>query len=95
MNRFDLARGTTAEVHVIYKNQRTYPFNEVFTPERLVSFGFPAGATVTASQLTEDQVRTALSQKYDVPLSEFADHFVEVNANGNITVRPNAEWGVN
>jgi hypothetical protein len=49
---------------------------------------------VSASNLNEDQIKAALSQHFDVGLGEFEDHYVEINPNGNITVRPNTTYGV-
>jgi len=81
-------------IHVVYDGEsKDLEFETVFPAERYAAIGIVAGTEVTASTVSQDNVRTALSQHFDVGLSEFNDHFVEINPNGNITVRPNATFG--
>ena len=42
---------------------------------------------------TDQDVRTALAQYFDVPAGKFAPYVVDRHANGNITVRPEAVFG--
>lgn len=79
-------------IHVVYggKNE-THEFNDVFRSDWLPTLGITG--TPTPSSLTQSQIRQALANFYDVNVNEFADHFIETNPNGNITVRPNAKWG--
>ena len=67
-----------ATIHVIYDGKT----------EDLASdeVGVPANAN-------GEQIKTALAQHYDVATTEFRDHFVEINPNGNVTVRPNTPFG--
>jgi hypothetical protein len=83
-----------AKVHVVY-NGRTEDlgFDEVFPQERLANIGIPEGTEPSVRTLNSEQVKTALAQHYDVGRGEFQDHFVELNPNGNITVRPSTEFG--
>ena len=81
-------------VHVIYNGRNEdLPFEQLFTPERMASVGIAEGTVISSSNITEDQVKHALSQYYDVGVGEFVDHFVELNPNGNVTVRPNTPFG--
>ena len=82
------------EGHVVYDGQnKDLNFDEVFPADRFAAIGIPEGTVVSASSVTEQQVKAALAQFFDVGLGEFEDHFVEINPNGNITVRPNASFG--
>jgi len=47
----------------------------------------------TPEQAAADFALEVLSQYYDVGVGEFDDHFVELNPNGNVTVRPNTPFG--
>jgi hypothetical protein len=92
MNRYDSAN---PKVHVVYNGRNEdLTFAVLFPQERLQNIGIPAGMEVNAGTLNQDQVRTALAQHFDVGINEFADHHVEFATNGNITVRPNTEFGV-
>lgn len=82
-------------VHVLYKGRtEDLEFEQVFPVGRFQAIGIPEGTTVSASNLTEGQIKAALSQHFDVGLGEFEDHYVEINPNGNVTVRPNTTYGV-
>lgn len=81
-------------VHVVYNGEsKDLEFDTVFSTERLAAIGIADGTEVSASTVSQENVRTALAQHFDVGLSEFSDHYVEINPNGNITVRPNATFG--
>lgn len=80
-----------SEIHVAYKGQKTFDFNDVFSTEALSVLGI--SGTPTASTLSESQISDALARHMDVPRADFNDMYIERNANGNITVRPNAVWG--
>jgi len=83
-----------AKVHVVY-NGRTedLDFDTIFPPDRFTNIGIPEGTVPSVNNLNPEQVKTALAQHYDVGLGEFGNHFVEMNPNGNITVRPNTTFG--
>ncbi len=84
-----------ASVHVIYKGQtQDIEFDALFTAERRANMGIDPNAVLTASNVTEAQLKQALAQYFDVGLGEFNDHYVEMNPNGNATVRPNTTFGV-
>lgn len=83
-----------ATVHVKYAgNSHTIDFDELFPAERYTAIGIPAGTDVSPSTVTDQHVKTALAQHFDVALDEFEALFVEFNPNGNITVRPEAVFG--
>lgn len=82
-----------AKIHVIYNGTNDFTLEEIFPEERFANIGIPEGTVPSTSTLNSDQVKTALAQHFDVGLGEFADHFVEMNPNGNITVRPNSGFG--
>ena len=81
-------------VHVVFRGRNDdLELQDIFPEHRLDSIGVERGSEVTPQSVSEQQVKTALSLHYDVPNSEFTDHYVEINPNGNITVRPNATFG--
>lgn len=83
-----------ATVHVVYDGRNDdLELNQVFSAERLEAIGVTAGRKITSRNVTEAQVKNALAAWYDRPVSELNDHYVEMNPNGNITVRPNAKFG--
>jgi hypothetical protein len=81
-----------AKVHVIYNGTHDLDFSRVFPPERYANIGIPEASEITSSTLTEQQVKTALAQHFDVGINEFRDHHVSFDPTGNITVRPDAEF---
>jgi len=81
-------------IHVKYEGRSdAIEFDSLFPAERYVSIGIAPGTTPTPQTVTDAQVRIALAQHYDVGLDEFEEHFIEINPNGNITVRPEAVFG--
>jgi hypothetical protein len=81
-------------VHVMIRGrQEDLSFEELFPVERHEALGIPSGTAVLPSTVTEVQIRMALAQKYDVGIGEFSESFIEINPNGNITVRPNTPFG--
>jgi hypothetical protein len=81
-------------VHVKYEGRSDdIEFSTLFPRERLAALGMDANADPTPQTVTQQQIRTALAQHYDRGLGEFDDMYVEVNPNGNITVRPEATFG--
>ena len=81
-------------VHLKYEGRsETIEFDVLFPTERYASIGIAAGTTATPQTVSEQQIRLALAQHFDVGLDEFEEHFIEINPNGNITVRPEAVFG--
>lgn len=81
-------------VHVTYNNSsHDLDFEQVFPEHRHEAIGIQSGAEVSPHTVSETHIRNAVAQHFDVSNSEFADHFVEINPNGNITVRPKATFG--
>ena len=81
-------------VHVMFRgNTDDLKFEEIFPEERYVALGLEPGFIPTQSNVSQDQIRMALAQHYDVGLGEFSDHHIEINSNGNITVRANTTFG--
>jgi hypothetical protein len=82
-----------SQIHVAYdgKNQ-DLEFDEVFPVERRAGLGLSEGV-ISSSTVTPDQVKQAVAQFYDVGIAQFNDYYVEINPNGNITVRPDATFG--
>jgi len=82
-------------VHVKYEGRSDdIEFGDLFPQDRLASMGFAEGAAPTPQTVTQQQIRIALAQHYDRGVNEFDPFYVEVNPNGNITVRPEATFGV-
>jgi len=83
-----------ADIHVMFRGrQDDLKFDELFPVERYEALGIPAGTEVTSLTVNDSQIRMALAQKYDVGLNEFRDQYIEINPNGNITIRANVPFG--
>jgi hypothetical protein len=81
-------------VHVKYEGRsEDIEFDALFAQDRLASIGIPAGVVPTPQSVTQQQIKVALAQHFDRGLTEFDEMYVEVNPNGNITVRPEAVFG--
>lgn len=81
-------------VHVMFRgNTNDIKFENLFPEERYEALNIAVGVTPTSSSVNQDQIRMALAQHYDVGLDEFSDHHIEINSNGNITVRANTTFG--
>lgn len=81
-------------VHVIFKGQNEdLDLQELFPEDRFENLNIEQGTVITANTINQDMVRRALSYHYDVSVDEFEDHYVEINPNGNVTVRPEATFG--
>jgi hypothetical protein len=83
-----------AGIHVIYGAQtKDLTFDQLFPADQRQVLGIPEATVLTSSNVTEDQVKRALASYFDVGVGEFEDHAVELNPNGNITVRPDTPFG--
>lgn len=83
-----------SDVHVMYQGQQDdFSFEELFPEDRYEAIGIDTDTVVTPKSVNDTQIRAALAQKYDVGLNEFNDHHIEINPNGNITVRANTPFG--
>jgi len=81
-------------VHVKYEGRsEDIEFGTLFQQDRLAGMGIPEGAMPTPQTVTQQQMRVALAQHFDKGIDEFNDFYVEINPNGNITVRPEAGFG--
>jgi len=81
-------------VHVMFRgNTDDFIFEDLFPAERYEQLGIAANITPTPSTVTQDQIVMALAQYYDVGIGEFVDHKIEINKNGNITVRADTVFG--
>ena len=81
-------------IHCTFRGrQYDFDFFEIFAPDRYVAIGIPEDFDVKPNTVTQDQVKMALAQKFDVGVGEFDEDFVEINPNGNITVRPDTVFG--
>jgi len=74
-------------------NTDDFVFEDLFPVERYQQLGIVEGTTPTPSTVSQDQIVMALAQHYDVGVGEFSDHKVEINKNGNITVRADTVFG--
>ena len=81
-------------IHVMYEGTHDLGFEEVFTPERKTSIGLAEDAEITSRDLSNNQIKAALAQHFDVGVNEFDDHYVDIAPNGNITVRPSTPFGI-
>jgi len=83
-----------ATVHVKFRNQsQDFDLTTLFPQGRLQALGVAEGAADNVQDLSDTQIKTAVSDHLDVALSEFSDYTIERHANGNATVRPDAEFG--
>lgn len=80
-------------VHVKYEGSQDIEFEELFPQERLASLGVAEGVAPTPQSVTQQQIKLALAQHFDKGAGEFDAFYVEINPNGNITVRPEATFG--
>lgn len=81
-------------VHVMFRgSQEDFDFDILFSRERLSLIGFNSNTPINPNNVTVDQVKMALAQNYDVGITEFQDHHVDISKNGNITVRANTPFG--
>lgn len=83
-----------SNLHVRYNGESyNISFDDIFTNERLEGIGVDPNAEFNANQLNPEQIKMAISQHFDVAVSEFNDFQVEYHKNRNITVRPDAVFG--
>lgn len=81
-------------VHVMFRgSQDDFDFNILFSRERLSLIGYNSDVEINPNNVTADQIKMALAQNYDVGITEFQDHYIDINKNGNITVRANTPFG--
>ena len=80
-------------IHVVYNGKtEDFEFDTVFSREKLPGLGITVD-NITPQQVTHDQIKLAMAQQFDVGVNEFNDFFIEINSNGNITVRPQTTFG--
>lgn len=81
-------------IRVVYGGRNEdLEFDQVFREDRLSSLGLTTMPDI--GSISADTIRRALTYYYDVDEEEFSSHFIEINQQThNITVRPNAKWGV-
>ena len=81
-------------VHIVYNGRKEdLTFDQLFPADRLQSMGIREGMEINANTLTQENIRMALAQHYDVGLDEFQDHYIEFQNSGNIVVRPDTTFG--
>jgi hypothetical protein len=68
------------------------PFEQIFTPENLAAAGINEGVASTA--MSSQNVKQLSANYIDCPLSDFDAYEVDFHKNLNITLRPEAEFGV-
>lgn len=84
-----------SKVHIIYDgNTEDINLEDLFPENRREQLGIAAGTELIADNVTADQIKRALVDHYDRPATEFEELIVEHHKTGNITVRPNATFGV-
>ncbi len=57
------------------------------------SYDIPMNELYLGTASSDEAIRTALAQHFDVAVARFAAYVVERHANGNMTVRPEAVFG--
>ncbi len=84
-----------SEVHILYRGQtHDIDLENLIPPEDRAGLGIAEDAELTSGNLTGDQIKRALANHFDQPLSEFEELIVDFHKTHDITVRPNAEFGV-
>ena len=82
-------------VHVIYDgNTQEIELEDLVPMEDRAGLDIAEDAELTSGSLSSDQIKRALANHFDKPLDEFNELIVENHKNGNITVRPNATFGI-
>jgi len=80
-------------IHVLYDGQtKDFDFDTLFAQDRLPGLGIIA-ESVTPANVSQENIKTAVAQEFDVDMSTFEGYFIENNPNGNITVRPQTTFG--
>lgn len=84
-----------SEVHLIY-NGRTedIDLNDLFPNDRRTELGIEEDIELSPDSINAEQIKKALVHHFDQPETEFNELVVEHHKNGNITVRPNATFGI-
>ena len=83
------------QVHIIYDGKtEDIDLNDLIPEHRREQFGINTEMELSSKDITGDQMKQALASHYDQPLSEFGELIVEFHKTGDITVRPNAVFGV-
>lgn len=83
------------DVHIIYDgNTEDIQLNDLIPDDRRAELGIEEGVELSSDNITADQIKKALVNHYDRPISEFEELIVEHHKNKNITVRPNATFGI-
>lgn len=79
-------------VHIMYEGTKDVSLEDLFPAEYRDAQGITGELTPT--NISADQIKSALANHFDKPLDEFNELVVEYHKNGNITVRPGAILGI-
>jgi len=81
-------------VSIFYDGQQQELELEVLIPpEDREGLGIAEDVELDPQELTGKQIKQALANHFDKPVTEFGELVVENHKTGNITVRPNATFG--
>lgn len=81
-------------VHIFYDgNTDDVELENLIPAEDRAGLGIPEDTELNSGDLSGDQIKRALANHYDKPVEEFEELIVEFQKTGNITVRPNANFG--
>ena len=83
------------QVHIVYDgNTEDIDLNDLIPADRRAQLGIDEDIELTSENITGDQIKKSLVNHYDRPETEFNELIVEFHKTGDITVRPNAVFGV-
>lgn len=81
-------------VHVLYDgSSHDFDFSDIINPETAETLGISSSTELTPSNITEAQMKAAVSMHMDIAPGSFNSYTVSFEKNGNITVRPEAVFG--
>lgn len=82
-------------VHIIYDGKtEDINLNDLIPDERRAELGLEEGVDLSSDDVTGEQIKRALVNHYDRPATEFEDLVVEHHKSKDMTIRPNATFGI-
>ena len=81
-------------VHIVYDGQtQDLELEDLIPMEDRAGLGIEDDTELHSKDLNSEQIKRALANHYDKPVTEFEELIVEFHKSGDITVRPNAIFG--
>jgi len=82
-------------VHVRFNGtSHDIPFEDFFRSDRLERAGVNSDGVASLSDVKDSQLKQLLAQHFDRDVNDFNGYLIEHEANGNLTIRPEATFGI-